>query len=113
MCAQVSFQHELDVYDFCAPELQRALDGPRAAYKAFQDRRIQQEKEEKNAKGKAAAAAAAAVGGASDSNQGAGAAQQPSSSEQAQPPQQGEGDVAMAEASGSEHAGAETGVCVF
>jgi hypothetical protein len=50
----VSFQHELDLYEFCAPELRSALEGPRAAYKAHQDLLIQRSKDEKNAKAAAA-----------------------------------------------------------
>mmetsp|Transcript_18136 Transcript_18136/g.50816 ORF Transcript_18136/g.50816 Transcript_18136/m.50816 type:complete len:526 (+) Transcript_18136:3-1580(+) len=101
---KVSFQHELDVYDFCAPELREALDGPRAAYKAYQDRRIQQEKEEKNAKGRAAEAASNGSNGSNNE------APEPSGSgQEQQQQQQGGGDVAMGEASGSGHEGAQTG----
>lgn len=46
---QVSFTHELDVYEFCSPELKQTLDGPRAAYKAHQDRLIQRKKDEDKA----------------------------------------------------------------
>jgi hypothetical protein len=41
---QVSFGMELDVYDFCAPELKSQLDGPRAALKEHQDRLIEDRK---------------------------------------------------------------------
>ena len=41
---QVSFGLELDVYDFCSPELRAQLDGPRAALKAHQDHLLQQKK---------------------------------------------------------------------
>lgn len=35
---QVAFPMELDVYDFCSPELKVKLDGPRATLKDEQDR---------------------------------------------------------------------------
>ncbi|GAX83581.1 hypothetical protein CEUSTIGMA_g11006.t1 [Chlamydomonas eustigma] len=41
---KVSFGLELDVYDFCAPELKLQLDGPRAALKEHQDRLVDEKK---------------------------------------------------------------------
>ncbi|GAX83582.1 hypothetical protein CEUSTIGMA_g11007.t1 [Chlamydomonas eustigma] len=41
---KVSFGVELDVYDFCAPELKLQLDGPRAALKEHQDRLVDEKK---------------------------------------------------------------------
>jgi len=35
---QVTFPLELDVYDYCNPELQQQLAGPRTAYKDYQDK---------------------------------------------------------------------------
>ena len=47
LITQVTFQHKLDVYEFCTPELQKALDGPRAAYRAHQDRQLQKARRER------------------------------------------------------------------
>ena len=53
--AQVSFGLELDVYDFCSPELKASLDGPRAAFKAHQDLLLEMKKAVKNADGQVGA----------------------------------------------------------
>lgn len=56
---KVTFPLELDVFEFCADELQRALEGPRLAYKESVDRRIEEQKLKKSKKevrGKNAAA---------------------------------------------------------
>lgn len=37
-CCQVTFPLELDVYDYCTPELQQQLSGPRTALKDYQDK---------------------------------------------------------------------------
>lgn len=57
---QVAFQLELDLYEFCSPELKKALEGPRAAFKEAQDRAIEAAKKAKNEAKKAAAAGGAA-----------------------------------------------------
>lgn len=68
---QVAFPAELDVYDFCTPELQQQLRAPRDAYKNYQDMLAQQKRTAKQLKtedgakpGPGAAAAAAAAGDA-------------------------------------------------
>ena len=66
---QVSYQLELDCYDFCSVDLKKELDGPRAAYKEHLDRLIEAKKKAKNkalaADGKAAATVVQAVTAAS------------------------------------------------
>lgn len=70
-CLQVAFPAELDVYDFCTPELQQQLKAPRDAYKDYQDMLAQQKRTAKQLKTEdgpkpgpgAAAAEAAAAGG--------------------------------------------------
>jgi ubiquitin carboxyl-terminal hydrolase 14 len=81
---QVAFPVELDVYDFCTPELQAQLKGPRDALKDHQDRlavisrtakTMKTEDGPKPGPGAAAAAAAAAAdGGAAAADNGAAAA---------------------------------------
>ncbi|KAL6755985.1 hypothetical protein V8C86DRAFT_2658752 [Haematococcus lacustris] len=61
---KVSFQAELDTYEFCSPELKRALEGPRAAYKAALDLAIEATKAAKNAAAKAATSVGQAAAGA-------------------------------------------------
>ncbi|KAJ9518527.1 hypothetical protein QJQ45_018561, partial [Haematococcus lacustris] len=61
---KVSFQAELDTYEFCSPELKKALEGPRAAYKAALDLAIEATKAAKNAAAKAAASVGQAAAGA-------------------------------------------------
>lgn len=67
---QVAFPAELDVYDFCAAELQQQLRAPREAYKNYQDMLAQQKRTAKQLKtedgpkpGPGAAAAEAAAAG--------------------------------------------------
>lgn len=69
-CVQVAFPAELDVYDFCTPELQQQLKAPREAYKDYQDMLAQQKRTAKQLKtedgpkpGPGAAAADAAAAG--------------------------------------------------
>jgi hypothetical protein len=70
---QVAFPAELDVYDFCAPELQQQLKAPREAWKNYQDMLAQQKRTAKQLKTEdgpkpgpgAAAAEVAAAGGSS------------------------------------------------
>jgi len=66
---QVAFPAELDVYDFCTPELQQQLQAPREAYKDYQDKLAQQKRTAKQLKtedgpkpGPGAAEAEAAAG---------------------------------------------------
>lgn len=80
---QVAFPAELDVYDFCTPELQQQLKAPRDAYKDYQDMLAQQKRTAKQLKtedgakpGPGAAAAEAAAAGqapAADAAAGTGA----------------------------------------
>lgn len=65
----MAFPAELDVYDFCTPELQQQLKAPREAYKNYQDMLAQQKRTAKQLKtedgpkpGPGAAEAAAAAG---------------------------------------------------
>lgn len=37
---QVTFPADLDVYDFCTPELKKELEGPRAALKEWEDEQV-------------------------------------------------------------------------
>jgi hypothetical protein len=70
---QVAFPAELDVYDFCVPELQQQLKAPREAWKNHQDMLAQQKRTAKQLKTEdgpkpgpgAAAAELAAAGGSS------------------------------------------------
>lgn len=64
---QVAFPAELDVHDFCTPELQQQLKAPRETYRIYQERLAQQKRTAKQLKtdegpkpGPGAAAAAAA-----------------------------------------------------
>ena len=45
----MGFQLEFDAYEFCSPELKKALEAPRGAYKEAQDRTIEERKAAKNA----------------------------------------------------------------
>uniref|UniRef100_A0A7S0WQE3 Ubiquitin carboxyl-terminal hydrolase n=1 Tax=Chlamydomonas leiostraca TaxID=1034604 RepID=A0A7S0WQE3_9CHLO len=89
---KVSFQLELDCYDYCSPELKKALEGPRAAYKEVQDRAIEAAKKAKNDAKKGPAAA--------------GAAAEPAAT--AQPAAAAGGDVEMKDADGAAAAGTST-----
>jgi hypothetical protein len=46
----VTYPLELDAYDFCSPELKKALDGPRAALKDWQDKKAMEKKTAKQQK---------------------------------------------------------------
>jgi hypothetical protein len=37
---QVTFPSDLDVFDFCTPELRKELEGPRAALKDWEDEQV-------------------------------------------------------------------------
>ena len=45
--SQVSYPLELDVYEFCGPELKQQLDPARTRYKELQDRLVEERKTNK------------------------------------------------------------------
>eukprot|EP00798_Chlamydomonas_sp_ICE-L_P028982 gene28982-32170_t len=61
--AKVLCKMELDCYDFCSDELKKQLDGPRQAYKEYQDMLIEQKKIQDTKKDDKPADAGATSGG--------------------------------------------------
>eukprot|EP00199_Chlamydomonas_sp_CCMP681_P000977 CAMPEP_0119108676 /NCGR_PEP_ID=MMETSP1180-20130426/15598_1 /TAXON_ID=3052 ORGANISM="Chlamydomonas cf sp, Strain CCMP681" /NCGR_SAMPLE_ID=MMETSP1180 /ASSEMBLY_ACC=CAM_ASM_000741 /LENGTH=509 /DNA_ID=CAMNT_0007094321 /DNA_START=16 /DNA_END=1548 /DNA_ORIENTATION=- len=110
---KVSFSLELDVYDLCAPELKKTLDGPRAAYKEAQDLAIEATKKLKNSAKAAAAAAAAGTSVVPPSSSATGMEVDTAKPSKAAGSASGSApmdtDTTLVTGSSSSHVGAETG----